>query len=82
MWRHRGPSVKFGTAGRLSREESLAAWKQIVVALANPTLRDERVLAKQIVKFVKDMPMLERAALCCKRRRSGQSTRDEPLWER
>jgi hypothetical protein len=94
----RRPSVKYGASVKLSREESLAAWKQIAMALANSALRDDRVLARQIVEFVKDMPMLQRAALpprhverTSERAReqapqvgtvAAKSTRVEPQWDR
>jgi hypothetical protein len=57
----RWPSAKWGTAARLSREEALQAWKRIGIALAHSDSLDDRKLARQIVEFVKDMPMLRAA---------------------
>ncbi len=53
-------STKSGAPAQLSRQESLGAWKRIAMALANSDVREDRVLAKQIVEFVKDMPMMRR----------------------
>jgi hypothetical protein len=55
------PSAKAGTSTRLSREAALQAWKHIALALANSGSQDDRSLARQIVEFVKDMPMLRAA---------------------
>jgi hypothetical protein len=38
----------------------MEAWKQIAWALANSDNRDDHVLAKKVVDFVKAMPMLRR----------------------
>jgi len=54
-------TAKSGASTRLSREEALDAWKRIAMVLANSDARDDRVLARQIVEFVKDRSMLERA---------------------
>jgi hypothetical protein len=59
----RRPAAKAGTPARLSRQASFEAWKRIALALAHSDSRDDRVLAKQIVEFVKDMPMLRRLAV-------------------
>jgi hypothetical protein len=59
----RRPRVKSGASSRLCREESLDAWKRIAMALANSDSKDDRVLAKQIVEFVKDMPMMRTTAV-------------------
>jgi hypothetical protein len=56
------PAAKAGTATRLSRNESLTAWKRIGTALAHSDSLDDRKLARQIVDFVKDMPMLRNQA--------------------
>jgi len=52
---------KSGVAPRLSRQESLDAWKQIFLALANSTSKDDQALAKRVADFVKEMPMMARA---------------------
>jgi hypothetical protein len=54
------PLAKTGATMRLSRQESLEAWKQIAFALANSDSRDDQWLAKRVVGFVKDMPMLRK----------------------
>ena len=54
------PTAKAGTATRLSRNESLAAWKRIAMTLAHSDSLDDRKLARQIVDFVKEMPMLRK----------------------
>jgi hypothetical protein len=56
------PAAKAGAATRLSRNESLAAWKRIGMALAHSDSLDDRKLARQIIEFVKDMPMLRKQA--------------------
>jgi hypothetical protein len=56
------PNAKAGTAARLSREAALQAWKHIARALAHSGSQDDRRLARQIVEFVKDMPMLRTAS--------------------
>ena len=72
LWRQRAqdegrpqahrPANKAGTATRLSRNESLAAWKRIAMTLAHSDSLDDRKLARQIIEFVKDMPMLRKQA--------------------
>jgi hypothetical protein len=57
------PPSKGGKAARLSREGSLEAWKQIAWALAQSDNRDDRVLARKVVDFLKAMPMLRREAV-------------------
>ncbi len=54
------PQRKSGEAHRLSRQESLDAWRQIFVALADSKSKDDQDLAKRIAAFVKDMPMMTR----------------------
>ena len=54
------PQKKSGGAPRLSRQESLDAWRQIFKALADSTSKDDQALAKRIADFVKDMPMMAR----------------------
>jgi hypothetical protein len=61
MQAHR-PAIKGGTATRLSRNESLAAWKRIGMALAHSDRFEDRKLARQVIEFVKDMPMLRKQA--------------------
>jgi hypothetical protein len=58
----RRPQAKSGASTWLSRQESLDAWRQIALALANSDSRDDQMLAKQIAEFVKDMPMMRRVA--------------------
>jgi hypothetical protein len=53
----RRPNAKAGSAARLSREGALQAWKQIGWALAHSDKLEDRKLARQIIEFVKDMPM-------------------------
>ena len=55
------PQKKSGEAPRLTRQESLDAWRQIFKALADSTSKDDQALAKRIADFVKDMPMMARA---------------------
>jgi hypothetical protein len=57
----RRPSAQWGAAMRLSREAALQAWKQIGLALAHSDKLEDRKLARQIIEFVKDMPMLRHA---------------------
>jgi hypothetical protein len=57
----RRPSAKWSHAARLSREAALQAWKRIGLALAHSDRPDDRKLARQIIEFVKDMPMLRHA---------------------
>jgi hypothetical protein len=57
------PPAKAGHAARLSRQGALDAWKHIALALANSDRKEDRVLARQIVEFVKDMPMLRRVGV-------------------
>jgi len=54
------PQKKSGETPRLSRQESLDAWRQIFRALAASTSKDDQALAKRIADFVKDMPMMAR----------------------
>jgi hypothetical protein len=54
------PEKKSGEAHRISRQESLDAWRQIFTALADSTSKDDQALAKRIADFVKDMPMMTR----------------------
>jgi hypothetical protein len=58
----RRSSTKAGNATRLSLQDVLAAWKCIALALAQSGSQDDRVLARKIVDFVKDMPMLRTMA--------------------
>jgi hypothetical protein len=58
----RRPRAKAGKAARLSREAALQAWKRIGLALAHSESIDDRKLARQIIEFVKDMPMLRKGA--------------------
>ena len=51
---------KSGEPHRLSRQEALDAWRQIFVALADSTSKDDQALAQRIADFVKDMPMMRR----------------------
>ena len=55
------PQKKSGEAHRISRQESLDAWRQIFSALADSTSKDDQALAKRIADFVKDMPVMARA---------------------
>jgi hypothetical protein len=55
------PQKKSGEAHRLSRQEALDAWRQIFVALADSTSKDDQALAKRIAAFVDNMPMMARA---------------------
>jgi hypothetical protein len=57
------PHAKAGHAARLSRQGALDAWKHIAFALANSDSKEDRLLARQIVEFVKDMPMLRRSGV-------------------
>jgi hypothetical protein len=57
----RRPNAKAGTDSRLSREAALKAWKHIGLALARSDNLDDRKLARQIIEFVRDMPMLGHA---------------------
>jgi hypothetical protein len=59
----RRPASRAGTPTRLRHQASLESWKRIALALAHSDSKDDRVLAKQIVEFVKDMPMLRRLAV-------------------
>ena len=54
------PARKSGVAARLSRQESLDAWRQIFKALAESPSKDDQALAKRIADFVKGMPMMTR----------------------
>jgi hypothetical protein len=53
----RRPNAKAGPAVRLSRGAALQAWKHIGLALAHSDKLEDRKLARQIIEFVKDMPM-------------------------
>jgi hypothetical protein len=57
----RQPNAKTGPAVRLSRGAALQAWKQIGMALAHSDKLEDRKLARQIIEFVKDMPMFGHA---------------------
>jgi hypothetical protein len=57
----RRPNAKAGPAARLSRGAALQAWKQIGLALAHSDKLEDRKLARQIIEFVKDMPMFGHA---------------------
>jgi hypothetical protein len=82
----RRPSAKWGAAMGLSREGALQAWKQIGLALAHSDSLDDRKLARQIIEFVKDMPMLRKATTPVREtQRTEQQvtrTRAGPEWER
>ena len=54
------PQKKSGEAPRLTRQDSLDAWRQIFKALADSTSKEDQALAKRIADFVKDMPMMAR----------------------
>jgi hypothetical protein len=54
------PQKKSGEAHRVSRQESLDAWRQIFTALADSKNKDDQALAQRIADFVKDMPMMTR----------------------
>jgi hypothetical protein len=54
------PAAKRGTAVRLSRQESLDAWRQIFTALADSPSKEDQTLARRIAEFVRDMPMMAR----------------------
>jgi len=77
------PQRKSGEAHRLSRQESLDAWRQIFGALADSTSKDDQALARQIAEFVKDMPMMRRTAADQPHRARELSDRGrEPTRER
>ncbi len=63
------PRAKAGNVVRLSREAALQAWKRIGLALAHSESIDDRKLARQIIDFVKNMPML---------RKGVEATREVP----
>ncbi len=73
----RRPSGKAGIAARHSREGALQAWKHIGWALAHSDSLDDRKLARKIIDFVKDMPMLRTA-----RTPERETPRVEPQVER
>jgi hypothetical protein len=50
-----------GTLARPSREAALDAWEKIALALANSESREDRVLATEIVEFVRDKPVRQRS---------------------
>src|SRR4029079_4804195 len=54
------PIAKSGPAVRLSRQESLEAWRNIAMALGQSESRDDRLLANRIDDFVKGLPMMQR----------------------
>jgi hypothetical protein len=58
----RRPSGKAGIGARHSREGALQAWKHIALALAQSGSLEDRKLARQIIDFVKDMPMMQKRA--------------------
>ena len=72
MLQVRRPQAKAGAATRLSREESLDAWNRIALALGSSDNHDDRILAKEVAEFVKDMPMLRRQRTL--QREAGQAT--------
>ena len=56
--RQGGPTEASSRASSgLSRRESLAAWRQIALALETSDSREDRALAKDIVDFVREMPV-------------------------
>ena len=77
------PQKKSGEAPRLSRQESLDAWRQIFTALADSKSKDDQALAKRIADFVKDMPMMTRTIAASRERQRVPSDRErEPTQER
>ncbi len=58
----RRSSTKAGSATRLSRQDVVAGWKCIALALAQSGSQDDRVLAREIVDFLKDTPLLRTMA--------------------
>jgi hypothetical protein len=82
----RRTSAKQGVAAHLSRAAALQAWKQIGWALAHSDSLDDRKLARQIIEFVKDMPMLEHARTPAREMQRAQPqavrTRAGPEMER
>lgn len=54
------PHRKTGRPALLSQQQSLEAWKQIGLALAYSERLEDRLLARQIVDFVKETPMLRK----------------------
>jgi len=52
----RRPEAKSGATARMSRAGSFEAWKHIALALANSDQQEDKALAAQIARFVKDMP--------------------------
>jgi hypothetical protein len=56
------PQKKSGEPHRLSRQGALDAWRQIFVALAGSTSKEDQALAKQIAAFIDNMPMMARTA--------------------
>ncbi len=58
----RSTATKAGTATRLSRQDVVAGWKCIALALAQSGSQDDRVLAREIVDFLKDTPLLRTMA--------------------
>ena len=82
----RRPRAKAGLAARHSREGALQAWKQIAWALAHSDSLDDRKLARKIIDFVKDMPMLRTAGASAREAPRPElqvlRTRTGPEWER
>jgi hypothetical protein len=77
------PSKKSGEAPRLTRQESLDAWRQIFQALANSTSKDDQALAKRIADFVQDMPMMAKTTKVPREPRRVPLDREhEPARER
>ncbi len=82
----RRPRAKAGIGARLSRETALQAWKHIALALAQSGSLDDRKLTRQIIDFVKDMPMLRTAGAHAREVLQPEPqvarTRAGPEWER
>jgi hypothetical protein len=82
----RRPRAKAGLGARHSREGALQAWKQIALALAQSGSLDDRKLARQIIEFVKDMPMMRTATTPAREAQRTapqvERTRAGPEWER
>ncbi|HEY3635148.1 MAG TPA: hypothetical protein VGK95_08870 [Caldimonas sp.] len=54
--------TRTGTTPRSSRGESLEAWKRIAVALGNSDIARDRMLAEQVVDFVRGVPLVRKVA--------------------
>jgi Relaxase/Mobilisation nuclease domain len=82
----RRPSAKAGINARHSREAALQAWKHIALALAQSGSLDDRKLARKIIDFVKDMPMMRGAVRPAREVAPVEPqvtrTRPGPEWER